>query len=139
MKKTRSLKCAIPLLLLFLFISSGFMSYAAPKAKQQYYEIKIYRIKDPGQAATIDKYLKDAFIPAMHRAGITKVGVFKPVEADTAFGKMIYVFIPYKTADQYFKLVTVLENDQDVSDRQVKIFLMHLIIIRHLQGMKASS
>ena len=47
----------------------------------------------------------------MHRAGISKVGVFKPVEADTAYGKLIYVFIPYKTADQYFELVTVLEND----------------------------
>ncbi len=88
---------------------------AAPK--QQYYEIKIYRIKDSGQAGTIDKYLKDAFIPAMHRAGISKIGVFKPVEADTAYGKLIYVFIPYKTADEYFKLVTFLENDQDISDR----------------------
>ncbi len=111
MKKMRILTRAVPLLLLFLFISCGFMSYGAPPAKQQYYEIKIYRIKDPGQAATIDKYLKDAFIPAMHRAGISKVGVFKPVEADTAYGKLIYVFIPYKTADQYFELITVLEND----------------------------
>ena len=97
--------------ILFFALSAGTLT-AQPK-KQQYYEIKIYRIKDAGQAATIDKYLKDAFIPAMHRTGINKVGVFKPVEADTAYGKLIYVFIPYKTADEYFKLVTVLENDKN--------------------------
>jgi hypothetical protein len=94
-----------------LFSALSLLNGKGP-SKQMYYEIKIYRIKDPGQAATVDKYLKDAFIPAIHRAGINKVGVFKPVEADTAYGKIIYVFIPYKTADQYFKLVTVLENDK---------------------------
>jgi hypothetical protein len=77
-----------------------------------YYEIKIYRISQTSQAATIDKYLKDAFIPAMHRAGVYNIGVFKPVEADTAYGKLIYVFIPYKTADQYFKTIGVLDKDQ---------------------------
>jgi hypothetical protein len=99
----------ISLGIFLLFASIIPVSAASPK--QMYYEIKIYRLKDPGQGATIDKFLKDAFIPAMHRAGISNIGVFKPVEADTAFGKMIYVFIPYKTADQYFKLVTVLEKD----------------------------
>ncbi len=110
MKKAKNLKCALSVLLLLL-VSFGFRSFGAP-ADQQYYEIKIFRIKDQGQAAVTDKYLKDAFIPALHRAGINKVGVFKPVEADTSFGKMIYVFIPYNTPDQYFKLVTTLENDK---------------------------
>lgn len=77
-----------------------------------YYEIKIFRIEQPSQAATIDKYLKDAFIPAMHKAGIQPVGVFKPVETDADFGKLIYVFIPYKTSDQYFKVADILEKDQ---------------------------
>lgn len=112
MKKTKIPIYAIPVLLLILLTSFGPWSYGTPPAKQQYFELKIYRIKDAGQAANIDKYLKEAFIPAMHKAGIPKVGVFKPVEADTAFGKLIYVFIPYKTADQYFELVTVLENDR---------------------------
>lgn len=87
------------------------MIYGKTPAKQMYYEIRIYRISQASQAATIDKYLKDAFIPAMHRAGIFNVGVFKPVEADTAFGKMIYVFLPYKTADQYFKTTAALDED----------------------------
>lgn len=84
---------------------------AAP-AKQMYYELKIYRLNSPAQAAVTDKYLKDAFIPAMHRAGISKIGVFKPVETDTAFGKFIYVFIPYKNYDQYFNMEGILTADK---------------------------
>lgn len=116
MKKIKNLCHGLLLAVtMMLFLTPFSELYAAP-AKQMYYEIKIYRIKDAAQAATTDKYLKDAFIPAMHRAGIKTIGVFKPIETDTAFGKFIYVFIPYNTADQYFNLVTVLENDQVYKD-----------------------
>ncbi|HBC78633.1 MAG TPA: NIPSNAP family containing protein [Bacteroidales bacterium] len=112
MKKISLFRIGLVSLAVILFFSLSAGTFAAPPKKQQFYEIKIYRIRDAGQAATIDKYLKDAFIPAMHRSGISKIGVFKPVEADTAYGKLIYVFIPYKTSDEYFKLVTILENDK---------------------------
>jgi hypothetical protein len=84
----------------------------APKEKQMYYEIKIYRIANPSQESRIDAYLKDAYIPAMHRAGVSTVGVFKPIEKDTAFGKFVYVFIPFKTYDQYFGLEEKLAADK---------------------------
>ncbi|MCU0472675.1 MAG: NIPSNAP family protein [Bacteroidales bacterium] len=112
MKRYQYLRLGLMAIFTMFFISGpAFIASAAP-AKQMYYEIKIYRIKDASQAATTDKYLKDAFIPALHRVGISKVGVFKPVETDTAFGKFIYVFIPFKTVDQYLKLITTLENDK---------------------------
>ena len=60
----------------------------------------------------IDAYLRDAFIPALHKAGIKTVGVFKPVEADTAFGKLVYVFIPFKTLAEYEQLPDKLSKDQ---------------------------
>lgn len=107
---------------LMLLMSFTFKSFSAAPAKQMYYELKIYRVSQASQLETIENYLKDAFIPAAHRAGITNVGVFKPVEADTAFGKMIYVFIPYKTADQFTLLLTALENDQ-VYQQAGKAFL----------------
>jgi hypothetical protein len=95
---------------LILFFTVSLSSFAAPK--QQYYEVKLYRISGPAQEAMMDAYLKDAFIPALHRAGITTVGVFKPVEADTAFGKMVYVFIPYKSIEQYGQLADKLAKDE---------------------------
>jgi hypothetical protein len=110
MKKLKVLYRTLPALLLFIFVALN--SFGAPKVKQMYYEVKIYRIKDITQETMMDAYLKDAFIPALHRAGIPTVGVFKPIETDTAFGKMIYVFIPFKTIDQYAQLSDKLGKDQ---------------------------
>jgi hypothetical protein len=110
MKKLKVLYRTLPALLLFIFVALN--SFGAPKVKQMYYEVKIYRIKDITQETMMDAYLKDAFIPALHRAGIPTVGVFKPIETDTAFGKMIYVFIPFKTVEQYAQLSDKLGKDQ---------------------------
>jgi hypothetical protein len=110
MKKSKFMYRVLPAFL--LFITVVFNGYGAAPSKQQYYELKIYRISDKSQEDRIDAYLKDAYLPALHRAGIPVVGVFKPVEADTAFGKMIYVFIPFKTADQYIQLSDKLAKDQ---------------------------
>ncbi len=97
---------------ILLFLSMPLCSFSASPARQMYYEIRMYRLNSTSQTEATDKFLKNAFIPALHRAGINTVGVFKPVETDTAFGKFIYVFIPYKTIDQYIKLSSALENDQ---------------------------
>jgi hypothetical protein len=102
---------SLAVLLLLLLFSFSAQTFAAPAQKQMYYELRIYRLKDPGKSAVIDKYLKEAFIPAMHKAGIPSIGVFKPIETDTAYGKMVYVFIPYKTIDQYLNAITLLESD----------------------------
>jgi hypothetical protein len=112
MKKSKILSRTLSLFLLLFFITAGFESFGAPSAKQMYYEVKIYRINGPAQEAMVDAYLKDAYLPALHRAGIPVVGVFKPIEKDTAFGKMIYVFIPFKTIDQYTQLPDKLGKDQ---------------------------
>ena len=111
MKKSKTLYRIIPALLLFLSVAIN--DFAAVPANQQYYVIKIYRISDKSQESRIDAFLKDAYLPALHRAGIPVAGVFKPVEADTAsFGKMIYVFIPFKTVDQFIQLPGILTKDK---------------------------
>ncbi|WP_230383873.1 NIPSNAP family protein [Pedobacter endophyticus] len=76
-----------------------------------YYQIKVYHLKSAAQEATVDSYLKDAYLPALHRFGIDHVGVFKPVEKDTA-DQLIYVFIPFKSIDRYLKLEQALMADQ---------------------------
>jgi hypothetical protein len=44
----------------------------------------------------IEDYLKDIFVPYLHKGGISKIGVFKTLEADTA-DRRIYVLIPFKS------------------------------------------
>ena len=96
---------------IFLFLLSIAAS-GAPRGKQEFYEIRTYHISQKAQENLIDSYLKDAYLPALHRAGISNIGVFKPVESDTAFGKRVYLFIPYKTINQYLKLQGVLDKDR---------------------------
>lgn len=111
MKKSRLKGRILPALFLLLFATIS--CTLTGQTKQQYYEIKIYRISGSAQESVVDAYLKDAYLPALHRAGIPVAGVFKPVEADTAYGKLIYVFIPFKTSDQYFQLSDKLDKDKD--------------------------
>ena len=96
-----------------LFILSFiFISFSSPgKSKKDFYQIKIYNLKTNEQVDAVDRFLKNAYLPALHRAGVSKVGVFKPVVNDTAQVKRIIVFIPFKSLEQWEKLPDVLAMD----------------------------
>lgn len=80
---------------------------------RDYYQIKVYTIKDQSQEARIDNYLKNAYIPALHKAGIKTVGVFKPIADDKAAGTKVFVFIPIKELSQIEKIEDKLAKDQE--------------------------
>lgn len=84
------LRYAVSILLLTL---SSPMLMAQPGG--YYYQIKVYHFKTSAQESTIDNYLKTAYLPQLHQKGFKNIGVFKPVETDTA-DRRIYVFIPFK-------------------------------------------
>ncbi len=94
----------------FIFIFAVFASLGS--AARDYYQIKIYTIKDKTQESTVDTYLKDAYIPALHRAGIKTVGVFKPIESNEDFGKKIFVLIPLKNLEDIEKLESITQKDK---------------------------
>lgn len=83
-------------------------------AKLDFYQLKIYHLKTTEQENTIDQFLKDAYLPALHRAGISSVGVFKPIvdPGKVAEEKLIYVLIPFASRDDFFKLDAKLSKDQ---------------------------
>jgi hypothetical protein len=62
------------------------------------------------QESKIEHYLQQAYIPALHRAGVKGVGVFKPVtQQDTA--KLIYVFTPFSSLDKLAGINEKLQED----------------------------
>ncbi|MCZ4222443.1 NIPSNAP family protein [Pedobacter rhodius] len=97
------------LLLAVVLIAANTGAYAAKN--QYYYQLKVYHLKTSAQEAMVDAYLKDAFIPAVHRAGINSVGVFKPIAKDT-LEQLVYVFIPFKKMDDFLKLNETLVKDK---------------------------
>ncbi|GGA91377.1 NIPSNAP family protein [Puia dinghuensis] len=84
---------------------------ATPAAKQEYYSIRIYQLKNAQQETRVDNYLQAALLPALHRQGIPDVGVFKPIGNDTAAIRRIYVLIPLKSLEQYTGLSAALLKD----------------------------
>ncbi|MDB5221469.1 MAG: family containing protein [Chitinophagaceae bacterium] len=103
----KSVNCLLSVLC-FIIIS---LSAEGKSSKKDFYEIKIYNLKTDEQVVAVDQYLKNAYLPALHRAGISKVGVFKPLANDTAQVKKIYVFIPFHSLQEWQKLPQLLEKD----------------------------
>ncbi|HAH22326.1 MAG TPA: NIPSNAP family containing protein [Prolixibacteraceae bacterium] len=98
------------------FILMAFLalfSVSAMAGSRDYYQIQVFRLTGKAQEAKLDNYLKNAYLPAIHRAGIPKVGVFKPVESDTTSGKRVYVWMSFKSLDQFSKIQDVLLKDKD--------------------------
>lgn len=87
---------------------------------RDYYQIKVYTIKNADQESQIDNYLKNAYIPAMHRAGVKTVGVFKPKADDPAVGTKIFVFIPLKELSQIENNEARLSNDKKYQEEGAK-------------------
>lgn len=81
------------------------------KGTPYYYQLKIYHLKTKAQESAMDNYLQNACLPALHRAGIPTVGVFKPVAKDTV-EQLIYVFIPFKKIDDLLKINDILSKDE---------------------------
>ncbi len=104
---SRIVKC----ILIGFLLGTSPLAISFPPARD-YYVIRIYHVTDKRQEGEVENFLRSAYLPALHRAGISKVGVFKPVESDTAsFGKRIYVFVPFSSLDEFSKLDSKLEKD----------------------------
>lgn len=99
-----------PFCLLILLIFGLVLKTQAKHA--EYYALITYRITNLKQAETVDNYLKTAYLPALHRLGTKNIGVFKPAAIDTAaFGKVIYVLVPYESLSDFEKTTAKLEQD----------------------------
>jgi len=110
MKKNKSVLGLLWAVLFLNFIGLALPANSAPA--REFYELKVYSLKTKEQEDRVENYLKNAYLPAMHRAGISKVGVFKPISNDTARTKKIFVMVPMKSLDQLVKLPQALQKDK---------------------------
>ena len=99
---------------LFIPILSAFINTSHASEKRDYYEIKLYRLTNNEQVQRVDEFLKNAYLPALHRAGIKKVGVFHPVGNDTSSDKRIYVYIPLPSLGHIDLVEELLVKDKQL-------------------------
>jgi hypothetical protein len=103
----------------FLFLALALLISArgysiAPK--QEFFNIKVYQLKTKEQQEKVEKFLQSAFLPALHRLGIAQVGVFIPVDNDTAAVRRIYVLIPFHSLEDFSRLPGSLEKDKQYAE-----------------------
>jgi hypothetical protein len=101
----------LPLILIAIFVT--FLTNSGMAKSRDYYQIQVYRLTGKVQEEKVDNFLKNAYLPALHRAGIKSVGVFKPIETDTLSGKRVYVWVPFSSLEQFAKIQDVLHKDEE--------------------------
>ncbi|SFZ91793.1 NIPSNAP protein [Flaviramulus basaltis] len=78
---------------------------------REYYQLKVYTFDTDSQVTTTDKYLKEAYLPALKKLGINNIGVFKPIMSETDSIKSIYVLIPFTSMEQFLTLEDNIHKD----------------------------
>jgi hypothetical protein len=98
-------------ILLMLAIVSIQLSWGNKKTSREFYKLTVYHFSTAAQENSLDDYFKNALLPALHRAGISKAGVFKSWANDTTADKLMYVLVPIKSLDKLKSLPQQLEKD----------------------------
>ncbi len=86
--------------------------------KRDFYQLKIYHYATKEQEARLDGFLAKAYLPALHRLGM-KAGVFKtiiPEGTPEPTDKLLYVLIPFKSANAFFQLEGKLAKDKQYAE-----------------------
>lgn len=78
---------------------------------REFYQLKTYYFETDQQESKTDEYLRNSFIPALHRQKIKDIGVFKPRYSETDTTRRIIVLIPYESLEQFHDLTNILEKD----------------------------
>ena len=94
---------------------SNAMTTINPPAMQEYYELRVYTLKDEAQQKLVEDYLKNAAIPALNRLGVKHIGVF--TELKPTGQTKIYALAPYSGLDHYASVTDSLGKDGDLKSK----------------------
>lgn len=79
-------------------------------ANPEFYELRIYSLKNGRQRKAVETYFQNAFIPALNRLGSKTIGVFTEY-LPQGFTKLVAV-IPFNSLDDYFAMPDKLAKDE---------------------------
>jgi hypothetical protein len=110
--KTKILRSSRATLLVFTILLAVSWTRNNGKPNKEFYKLIVYHFSTADQEKTIDAYLGNAFVPAMHRIGIASIGVFKSHGNDTLADKTMYVLVPMKSTGMVEKIQEKLDADR---------------------------
>lgn len=80
-----------------------------PADKPEFYELRVYQLKDEKQQQLVEAYWQNAAIPALNRLGIKNIGVF--TELKPAGQTRIYILTPFAGLADFTKITDELIKD----------------------------
>lgn len=102
-------------LLVFCFFIAGLTWLKGQSASeaQQFIQLRSYTFANAEQEARTDAFLAKALLPALHRQGLSPIGVFKlrPESMDSL--QRTYVLIPFNSLEAFAGLDEQLDQDTD--------------------------
>ena len=104
------------------------------RADREYYELRVYKIADADKKKIVDAYLKNAFVPALNRMSIDRVGVFTRLDDDTDHS--IYTLVAYPTLAKFDGLNDALDPRRVTGEAPVEGNLQ-LSTTEHAGGLDA--
>jgi hypothetical protein len=108
MKRRNFVKSSLLLPALPGIISSK--SFDMPKKKkQEWYEWRVYILKNDIQQKLVEDYFEQALIPAMNRQGSRNIGLFKELKPEAQ--TRLFAIIPYADINSYLEAETKLAKD----------------------------
>ena len=78
---------------------------------QEFYELRMYRLKDAANQKLLDGYLERAAIPALNRLGAKPVGAFTEIEAKG--GPAVFVLIPHSSPSAFASAAARLPLEEE--------------------------
>jgi len=81
------------------------------KNSTEFYELRIYTLKNNTQQKLVEDYFQKAFIPALNRLGSKNIGVFTELKPDDQ--TRLFAIIPYNSLDDFLSVQSKLSADAD--------------------------
>lgn len=78
-------------------------------SNRQFYELRVYTLKNDQQQKLVEDYFKGALIPALNRLGSKNIGVF--TELKPVGQTKMYALIPYNSFDDFLTVQNKLTSD----------------------------
>ncbi|MDP3392238.1 NIPSNAP family protein [Sediminibacterium sp.] len=78
--------------LVFIFILL-FANQVFALTTGEFYKLIVYHFSTVSQEKSLDNFIEQQYLPALHKSGFKQVGVFKPITNDTAIDKQILVLV----------------------------------------------
>ena len=95
-------------------LSTSVAQAASPNpiaGKNELYELRIYELKFGSPQSNLDKYFKEALLPALNKYGVKNVGIF--TEIGKSEPAKVYLLIPYPSIEDFATITPKVKADAD--------------------------